>query len=233
MVYLFSFLTFISILGGGYIGLKFKDKLHLILGFTAGVLLSVVAFDILPEIFELINSTGINPTLPMIALISGFFIFHIFEKLLLIHHSHEDAYGKHKHPHVGIASALALIGHSFMDGIAIGFGGGIVAIAIISHAFSDGLNNVSMTSLHKNTPLQAKFLIFAHALAPILGTLVTKLFVIPDNFVVLYLGFFAGFLLYIGASEILPEAHSEHSSWQTIAMTILGTTFIFLVTRLV
>ena len=232
MVYLFSFLTFISILGGGYIGLKFKDKLHLILGFTAGVLLSVVAFDLLPEIFNLVNITGINPVYPMIALVSGFLIFHIFEKMLLIHHAHEEVYGKHKHPHVGIASALALIGHSFMDGVAIGFGGGIVAVAVISHAFSDGLNNVSLTLVHKNTPLQARILILIHAIAPILGTLVTRLFVIPDYFVVLYLGFFAGFLLYIGASEILPEAHSEHSSWKTIAMTLVGVIFIFLVSRL-
>lgn len=231
MVYLYSFLTFASILSGGYIGLKYKDKLHLILGFTAGVLLSVVAFDILPEIFKLVNTTGINIVFPMIALVSGFFIFHIFEKMLLIHHAHENVYGKHKHPHVGIASALALIGHSFMDGVAIGFGGGIVAVAVISHAFSDGLNNVSLTNLNKNTPLQSKILIFVHAFAPILGTLVTRLFVIPDNFVLLYLGFFAGFLLYIGASEILPEAHSEHSSWKTIAMTLFGVLFIFAVSR--
>lgn len=232
MVYLYSFLTFISILAGGYIGLKYKDKLHLILGFTAGVLLSVVAFDILPEIFKLVNTTGINIVSPMIALISGFFIFHIFEKMLLIHHAHENVYGKHKHPHVGIASALALIGHSFMDGVAIGFGGGIVAVAVISHAFSDGLNNVSLTNLNKNTPLQSKILIFAHAFAPILGTLVTHLFVIPDNFVLLYLGFFAGFLLYIGASEILPEAHSQNSSWKTIAMTLLGVISIFIISTL-
>jgi len=224
MVYLYSFLTFASILGGGYIGLKYKDKLRLILGFTAGVLLSVVAFDILPEIFKLVNTTGINIIFPMTALVSGFFIFHIFEKMLLIHHAHEDVYGKHKHPHVGIASALALIGHSFMDGVAIGFGGGIVAVAIISHAFSDGLINVSLA--------RSKALIFVHALAPILGTLVTRLFVIPDNFILIYLGFFAGFLLYIGASEILPEAHSEHSSWKTIAMTLIGVVFIFLISRL-
>lgn len=232
MIYLYSVLTFISILGGGYIGLKYKYKLHLILGFTAGVLLSVVAFDILPEIYHLVNITGIDVVYPMLALISGFFVFHIFEKMLLIHHSHEEAYGKHKHPHVGIASALALIGHSFMDGVAIGFGGGIVAVAVISHAFSDGLNNVSLTNLNKNTPLQSKVLIITHAIAPILGTLFTRLFIVPDFYVLLYLGFFAGFLLYIGASEILPEAHSEHSTWKIIAMTLIGVIFIFIISRL-
>ena len=46
-----------------------------------------------------------------------------------------------------------------------------------------------------------------------------------------YLGFFAGFLLYIGASDILPEAHREGSSGMTIALTVLGTVFAFGVTR--
>jgi len=47
----------------------------------------------------------------------------------------------------------------------------------------------------------------------------------------LYLGFFAGFLLYIGAAEILPEAHSQRSSVKTILMTILGVVLIFIISR--
>jgi zinc and cadmium transporter len=69
------------------------------------------------------------------------------------------------------------------------------------------------------------------ALAPILGGLSTLLFTVPNNILVLYLGFFAGFLLYIGASEILPEAHSEKSSSATVLMTFLGVLLIFIVTR--
>jgi zinc and cadmium transporter len=70
-------------------------------------------------------------------------------------------------------------------------------------------------------------------LAPVLGVLVTLFITIPDNWLAIYLGFFAGFLLYIGASEILPEAHSKHSSYQTIAWTIFGATFMFVVTRFI
>ena len=40
------------------------------------------------------------------------------------------------------------------------------------------------------------------------------------------------FLLYIGASDILPEAHREGSSIVTVTLTILGTLFAFGVTRL-
>jgi zinc transporter ZupT len=45
------------------------------------------------------------------------------------------------------------------------------------------------------------------------------------------LGFFAGFLLYIGASDILPEAHSKNSSSKLIGLTILGALLVFLITR--
>ncbi len=237
---LLTIATFVSTFLGGLVGLKYKDKLHLILGFTAGVLLAVVAFDIFPEIFELVGKLGIPPKEAMIALVVGFLVFHIFEKLVLIHTDQEEEYGSHKHPVVGIASALALSGHSFLDGVGIGLGfqvssavGILIAIAVISHDFSDGLNTVSLVLAHKNTQSKAKLLLLVDAIAPVLGVLSTKLFTLPDNLLVLYLGFFAGFLLYIGASDILPEAHSQHSSYLTILMTLIRVIFIFTVTQFI
>jgi ZIP family zinc transporter len=35
---------------------------------------------------------------------------------------------------------------------------------------------------------------------------------LPPDILALYLGSFAGFLLYIGAADILPRAHSQQSS---------------------
>lgn len=231
-------MTFVSTMLGGFVGLRNKDNMHRFLGFAAGVLLGLVAFELLPEIFELINSAKIDPIWPMIALVCGFLIFHIVEKSILIHHTNEDEYESHKHPHVGIASALALIGHSFLDGVGIGLGfqvspavGITVAIAVIAHDFTDGLNTVNLLLLNKNKPRRAVIFLIMDALAPILGALSTLLFTISDEFLVIYLGFFTGFLLYIGASQILPEAHSKHSSYKTIGTTIFGILFIFVVTR--
>lgn len=238
MAIILSFLTFISTFFGGLVGLKYKDKLHLILGFTAGVLLGVVAFDIFPELIDLLNKTQTPSIFAMAALVGGFLIFHILEKLLIIHHAQEEEYGKHKHPSVGILSASAISGHSFLDGIGIGLGfqvsptvGLLVALAVISHDFSDGLNTVSLMLAHKNTIKSAKIMLLIDAIAPVLGALSTLLFSLPENVLVIYLGFFAGFLLYIGAADILPEAHAQHSSKWTIFMTVLGVMFIFAVTR--
>ena len=237
---LFSIATFFSTYSGGLLAVKLKNKLHLIMGFTAGVLLGVVFFDIAPEIFAQVKLYNFNANEIMIALVVGFLLFHIFEKVLVIHHAHEDEYAEHKHPQVGILSALALAGHSFMDGVGIGLGfqvnpaiGILVAIAVISHDFTDGMNTVTLMLANKNSVEKSKRFLLLDAVAPVVGVIFTLFFTVPAHFLVLYLGFFAGFLLYIGASDILPEAHSKHSSFGLIGLTIAGVLFIFIVTRFV
>jgi len=173
-----------------------------------------------------------------IAIVAGFIVFHVLEKTILIHHGHEEEYAHHKHPTVGLVGALGLAFHSFLDGVGIGLGfqvnthiGLLVAIAVIAHDFSDGLNTVTLMLTHKNTREKAIKLLLLDATAPILGVLSTFLLRIPENILVIYLGFFAGFLLYIGASDMLPEAHSQHSSFKMIGLTLTGIIFIFIVSR--
>ena len=239
-VILLSIATFISTLLGGLFAIKFKDKLHYIMAFAAGVLLGVVAFEIFPEIIDQVNKYNFNSMAIMTALILGFFIFHILEKSILIQHCRKEDCLAHKHPNIGIASASALIGHSFIDGIGIGLGfqistavGILVAIAVISHSFTDGLNSMTFMLNHGNKEKKSKIFLLMHAIAPVLGATSTLFFTLPAYILTLYLGFFAGFLLYIGASDILPEAHSKQSSYGLMSLTILGTLFIFLITRFI
>lgn len=244
MAILISIIAFFSTFLGGIVALKNQDRLHLILGFTAGALLGVVSFDIFPEMIEMLHKTETSATYPMLSFVVAFLLFHILEKSLLVHHSQEEAYathshGEHKHPHIGVFSAIALIAHSFLDGVGIGIGfqisslvGIAIAFAVIAHDFSDGLNTVSLLLAHKNKQKTAFWFLLLDALAPIAGAASTLLFAVPESIIILYLGFFAGFLLYIGAADILPEAHSKHTSLKTIGMTILGVAFMFVITSL-
>jgi ZIP family zinc transporter len=235
-----SLLTFVSTFLGGMFAIKQKSKMHYIMAFAAGVLLGVVSFDIFPEIIEQIKVHNFSSIEVMIALVVGFLLFHILEKSILIQHCHEDNCVAHKHPNIGIASALALAGHSLMDGVGIGLGfqvspviGILIAVAVISHDFTDGMNTVSLMLLHRNSDKKAKIFLLLDAVAPVLGAASTLFFTVSPHFLVLYLGFFAGFLLYIGASDILPEAHAEQSSYKLMALTILGTLLIFIITRFI
>jgi ZIP family zinc transporter len=232
-----SLAALLSTLGGGLFALRFRNSIHLILAFTAGVLLGVVSFDLLPEIFDLAARTGADAVHAMIALVLGFLLFHGLEKFVLVHHGHEADYASHHHPKVGVLSALALAGHSFMDGVGIGLGfqvsstvGVTVAIAVIAHDFCDGLNTVSLMLVNRNTDRRSLAMLVLDAIAPVVGAASTLAFSVPPGLLVLYLGFFAGFLLYIGASDILPEAHSRadpKTAGGLIGLTCLGATFIY------
>jgi zinc transporter ZupT len=230
--------AFASTAAGGLFAMRYRQYLHLILGFTAGVVVGVVGFDLLPEIFRLTAEYGVEPSRPMVALVGGFLLFHAVEKLLLIHRGQELSYADHHHPDVGLLSALALVGHSFVDGVGIGLGfqvsprvGLVVATAVIAHDFADGLNTVGLMLAHQNTQRRALAMLALDALAPLAGAASTLAVHLPPPLLPMYLGFFAGFLLYIGAADILPEAHSHRSSALTIALTCLGAAFVFFVTR--
>ena len=59
----------------------------------------------------------------------------------------------------------------------------------------------------------------------------TLLFTVPDRGLLIYLGVFCGFLLYIGASDVLPEAHAEHPSKLTLVLTVFGATLMYVIIK--
>lgn len=237
--FVFSCVAFLSTISGGVFALYFAKKLHFILSFTAGVLLGVVCFELLPEIFAQSAALGVDPLHAMTALVIGFLLFHGLEKFVAVHPLHGEDCAHHHHPRRGVFSALALSGHSFLDGVGIGLAfhispvmGLTVALAVIAHDFCDGLNTASLMLAHNNTRRLTVRMLMLDAVAPILGVLSTLVAKIPAEHVVLYLGFFAGFLLYIGAADVLPEAHSRKGASHPaflIGITGLGVAFIYLV----
>ena len=177
----------------------------------------------------------------MLTFAGGFLGLHVIERSVALHGAHEGEYGDHAHQHptVGLVSALALCGHSFMDGLAIGLGfqagtaiGLAVAIAVVAHDFADGLNTVSIMLSHANSTRRSATLLALDATAPLLGALATLSFTVSDGVLALYLGFFAGFLLYLATGDILPEAHSRHPSRLTLICTVAGLGLMWLVVAL-
>jgi ZIP family zinc transporter len=235
MVAVFAFSTFLSTTAGGLLALRHRDQLHLILGFTAGVLLGLVSLDLLPEVFRLNDgATWLGLPQVMLTFVLGFLALHVLERSMAMHHAHEEEYGEHQHvPELGVASAFALSAHSFMDGVGIGLAfqvgtglGVAVAVAVIAHDFADGLNTVTLMLRHGNSDKRARIMLAVDALAPVVGATSTLFFHVPSRVLALYLAFFAGFLLYLATGDILPEAHSRHPSVLTLATTLAGVGFI-------
>ena len=230
MAILLAALTVAATAIGGLIALKAKDRFHLVLGLSAGLLLGLVGFDLLPEVFAESENTGGVPTVS-IAILAGFLLLHISERSFGGHEPVDSEYS-HDHSHGSIAGgvgALAMAGHIFLDGAALGLAfkvstnlGIAVFIALLVHAFSDGLNTVSMLVKTGHWQSNSKYLLLIDAVARIGGSAIGTYVAFEGNWVTIYLSLFAGMVIYVATSHILPEAHSHHPSRWTLAATSAG-----------
>ena len=238
MPVLFALAAVLSTGLGGVVALRSRDRLHLVLGFAAGVMLGLVAFDLLPELFALSDAVFLGVPSVMVAFAAGFLVLHFVERSVAMHGAHEGEYEPHHHhnPDVGVASAVALAAHSFLDGVGIGLAfqvdnkvGYAVALAVIAHDFADGLNTVTVMRTHGNSRDRQVVMLVVDAVAPVLGAISTLFFSVGNHVLALYLGAFAGFLLYLATADILPEAHSRQPSWLTLVCTFAGVGTMFAV----
>jgi ZIP family zinc transporter len=221
---------------GGSLALKLRDKLHLVLGFSAGAVIAVAFFDLLPESLTLgTQYHSISTMLTFTAL--GFFAYTILDRCITLHtHSDDTDDGVHMHgaPKRAIVGASSLSSHSFLDGLAIGLAfqaspvvGGVVAVAVLTHDFSDGINTVNLVIKNGGSRMLAFRWLLVDAAAPILGAAVTLFIRVPESSLSLILAVFAGFFLYIGASDLLPESHHSHPKALTTILTILGAIVLY------
>ncbi|MCX4583027.1 ZIP family metal transporter [Streptomyces sp. NBC_01481] len=229
--------AFLMTLFGGWTAGRVTDRRHLVLGLAGGLMLGVVGLDLLPEALEAAGNEVFGVPQALLLFVGGFLAAHLVERLLAVRraaHGVDD-----RAPQVGMTAAAAMVGHSLMDGIAMGaafqVGGGMgatVAIAVITHDFADGFNTYTITSLYGNTRGKALAMLVADALAPVAGAASTLLFTLPPELLGSYLGFFGGALLYLAAAEILPEAHHAHPARSTLLCTAGGVGFVWLVVGL-
>ncbi|MCX4999045.1 ZIP family metal transporter [Streptomyces longwoodensis] len=232
--------AFLMTLAGGWTAQRVTDRRHLVLGLAGGLMLGVVGLDLLPEALEAAGAEVFGVPAALLLFVAGFLLAHLMEHLLAGRTAAHGA-GEHGHraPEVGLTAAAAMVGHSAMDGVAIGaafqVGGGMgtaVALAVVAHDFADGFNTYTITSLYGNARRKALAMLFADAVAPVVGAASTAFVTIPEQLLGGYLGLFGGALLYLAAAEILPEAHHAHPARSTLLCTVAGTAFIWLVVGL-
>jgi len=226
-------LTVVATLIGGRVGLRFSDRLPTLLALTGGVVVAVALLDVLPEGIEGVGDTDLSTAL----VAAGFLGFFFVERMLVLH-DREEAMEALAGERVGILGAAGLSAHSFIDGLGIGLAFGIdsatgllVFLAVISHDFADGLNTVSYVLRRSGNRQAAVRWLAIDALAPLVGAIVGSQASISDQTLGYALCVYCGIFLYIGAVDLLPEAHAQGSALR-VALTALGFLFIFLVTRI-
>lgn len=233
-----AFGAFLATLAGGALALRFRDQLHLILGFSAGAIIGLAFFDLLPEALKV--GSG-NPSTILSVTALGFFGYAVLDRLIILHKHHDD--GDHVHSSVAVkrgwAGAGSLSAHSLIDGLAIGIAfrassavGIVVAAAVLAHDCSDGMNTVNLVLRSAGSRRQAFRWLIVDAAAPVLGAALSLFLTLPGEALSLVLALFAGFFLYIGASDLLPESFHAHPKALTTVTTLLGAATLYIVVRL-
>ncbi len=232
-VILIACAAFAATMIGGLFAIRFRDRLHLILGFSAGAVVGVALFDLLPEAMSL-GGKFHPPEKIALFIAGGFLVYLVIDRLILLH-PQEHGHGQTR----GAFGASALSAHSFLDGVAIGVGfqaspavGLVVTAAVLTHDFSDGINTVSFILKSGGGWRRALPWLLLDAVAPVLGAASTLLFHIADNAIGLVLAVFAGCFLYLGASDLIPESQHAHPRAATTLMTLLGAVVIYVAVRL-
>ena len=237
--FLFVALTFFSTLIGGVFTLRrVGANLNMLFAFAAGALIGISFFDIIPEAAALSANTGIQLNLLMSTIVLAFLFFHTLDQCFLCLHTKNDEHPGHGPQISGIVKASGLTLHSFLDGVAIGTAfyvgfelGLLVALAVVFHDFSDGLNTVMVMLRSGSTPRTAFRWRVMDSITPILGATATLLTPIPIYVIPFLLAFFAGEFLYLGATDLLPEAHRHETSFKLLFATILGVAMMFATTQ--
>lgn len=219
----------LSAMTGGVMALRLVRQVGYVIAIGAGIRIGAAFFDLLPESVELLGEVS----LAMVFAALGFVAFYVIEKMTVLHLGHETAseldHDEVAHQHIGLVGAAAMSIHSLLDGVAMAAAfqaspelGLVVGLVVVIHRFSDGIGIVSLLLASRVPRSTAMRWVFLVSLAPVLGAVVTAYFVIPDPVLGALLATFAGFFLYVGAAELLPEAHRNEGSRWVIAATLAG-----------
>jgi len=220
--------AFLATLAGGLFALRLRDRLHLILGFSAGAVVAVAFFDLIPEALELGTPTWSSASL-LVAVAVGFLSYLVLDRIHMLRATARR----------GALGAASLSAHSLLDGVAIGIAlhasvaaGTVVTIAVLTHDFSDGINTANIVVKNGGSRSQALRWLLLDAVTPALGIASTAFFQVSTPTLGLALALFAGLFLYVGASDLIPESHHSHPQFLTTAMTLLGAAVLYVAVRL-
>jgi zinc transporter, ZIP family len=216
-------LTTVSTLCGGLVALRLRHQLPTLIALTGGIVVAVALFDVLPEAFDAVG----DPRRVTMLVGVGFLAFFLAERALVLHHRDDPAHAR-AHAPVGTLGAAGLSAHSFIDGLGIGLAfdlstslGLLVFAAVVSHDFADGMNTVSFVLMQGGERRQAVRWLAADALAPFVGAAVGASLSISEHSLGQLLALYAGFFLFMGATDLLPEAHEHPSAWR-VTLTVVG-----------
>ncbi len=176
-----AIVTCLSTLFGGIFASRRNSNIKILGAIAAGILITTSLVDILPQALRIANSANIVLEEVMAVTVVGFLFLYIISKMITRHvFSDNGEYVEVKHPLGGVFATSELSVHSFIDGLAIGFGlqvdihiGVVIALAVICHDFTDGLSTVAVMLNSGNSRKNSLRMLILDAIAPVFGAAAT------------------------------------------------------------
>jgi zinc transporter ZupT len=213
----------LSTFAGGLLALRLARDLDAAIALSGGIVVAVALFHLLPEALEHVDDAQRAGALAG----AGFLAFFLAERALVLHHR-DEAEEARAHADVGALGAIGLAAHTFVDGLGIGLAFGLdtttgllVFLAVVTHDFADGLNTVSFVLHQSGDRARALAWLAVVSVAPFVGTIVGIAVDVSENSLGQVLAVYAGFFLFMGATDLLPHAHA-HPSVKRVALTVIG-----------
>ena len=221
-----SLFAFLFTLVGGLYALRIERRIALVLGFSAGAVVGVALFDLLPEALDLAGD-AYGPALVLAGTGAGYAVYHLLHRAAA------------RQARAGTLGAVMLAGHSFLDGLSIGVSfkvsmavGAVVAVAVVAHDLCDGINIVTVVRRAGGDSARARRWLLLDAAAPIAGAAAGTGIHLQDAPLGLVLAVFGGFFLHIGASDLLPASARTGTGMAPAYMAILGMAVLYAAVRL-
>jgi zinc transporter ZupT len=212
----------------GLLALYLRAHKAVVYAFCAGALIGGAVLLLLPDAQRLFreSSTTLPEGLVWVAAGLGFAALYVLER------------GRHRIESkrlAGLSGAIGLAVHSFIDGVVIGQGfrageqtGAVLAFAVLLHKLADGVGAVGVMLGTAHSIRQTTIMLLVTAAAPVVGVVAQSFVVLPVSLLALLLSFFAGMLLYLGASHLLPEAMQDQREPSAVPLVfLLGLAFVY------
>jgi len=251
MLLFFTIAPVLSTLLGGFAAIRLHQRIHPLMAFAAGVVITTALADLLPEGSELMGE-GVSRVAIAAVMVAGYLAFTAIDAAVhgeslehadVGHPAHEGHEHSEAQPHIlGLLPSLGFVLHSLLDGVAIGLGfahspelGLLVGIAVLAHDFADGMNVVTLVLAARHGMRPAIVLLVIDALAPAVGVVVSSLITVSAAALGVLLVGFAGVFLSIGATHLLPEAQHGHPgpAPRLVLAATIGAAFVLVVQSLV
>lgn len=208
---------------------KIRRFSHFAVSFAIGALLSVSLLELIPEAAE---KSSLGFIMPFV--LGGMIFFFVVEKFLSWYHHHE---GREKVHEVRSYAYLILWGdflHNFIDGVIIALTfmadfrlGLVTTLAVILHEIPQEIGDFGVLLHAGFSRWKALCYNFLVSLSTIFGAIIAIGLrgVLPEAFIPAALAVIAGNLIYLAASDLMPELQESVGVSHTLgqlALIILG-----------